>query len=151
MRRRPSIGRRDSGLLQRLALQLLVEPKLLLQVFVEVSIADTGAKPPQQVGHGESCQADSRTCWMAPIRRVNSARSDSRVFHTRRCERVVAGTAVVLGRTPFAAHIRIEQQTLQRWVERAFADDQDVVRDLPEALRDAIAVHGLTPQDSQDQ
>src|SRR6266516_1002697 len=63
------------------------------------------------------------------------------LFAPRGSQRVKACAAVVFGCTPLAFHPPFEQQALQRRVERALANLQDFVRDLTQALRNAVAMH----------
>jgi hypothetical protein len=57
-----------------------------------------------------------------------------------RRERVVPGTAVVLGRAPLGFRPTFEEQALQGWLEGAFAHFQHIAGDRSEPLSDAIAV-----------
>src|SRR3954466_7427356 len=66
-------------------------------------------------------------------------------------EGVVARAAIVLRRPPFGFHPAVEQQSLQRWIERALADAEYVFRELADAARDAVAVHRLAQQGAEDQ
>src|SRR4051812_29209515 len=68
-----------------------------------------------------------------------------------RGERVVARAPIVLGRPPFRLHPAVEQQPLQRWIERALADTEHVFGELANAARDAVAVHRLAEEGAEDQ
>src|SRR6478672_5537151 len=69
-----------------------------------------------------------------------------------RCrERVEACAPIVLRRSPLGAHMTVEEQTLQRGVERALSNLQDVARDLTQALRDAVPVHSAAGQRAEDE
>ena len=57
-------------------------------------------------------------------------------------ERVVAGAAVVLRRAPLGLHPAVEQQPLERGIQRALADLQHVVRRQAQVLDDAVAMLG---------
>src|SRR5262245_27394559 len=64
-------------------------------------------------------------------------------------ERVVACAPVVLGRSPLRLDAAVEQQALERRVERAFANLQDIPGELLDALCDAVAMHRATYERAQ--
>src|SRR4051812_9300165 len=73
------------------------------------------------------------------------------LFTAGGCERVIAGAPIVLRRSPFGSHPTVQEESLERWVERAFADLEDVVGGLLELQGDAIAVHGAFGEGFEDQ
>ena len=73
------------------------------------------------------------------------------VLAAARRQRVVARPAVVVGRGPLGFDVVVEEQPLQRWIERALANLQDVIRQLPLPLRDAVPVQRLAVQHPEDQ
>ena len=64
---------------------------------------------------------------------------------------VETGPAVVFRCTPLRTHPAIEQEPLQRRIERAFAHIQDVFGSLFQHLRDAVSVHFATGERLEDQ
>jgi hypothetical protein len=66
-------------------------------------------------------------------------------------ELVVAGSAVVVGRAPLGADPAPAQHPLERRVERALVDLEDVAGDLAEPERDPPAVHGLEGERLEDE
>src|SRR5712692_2514112 len=69
----------------------------------------------------------------------------------RRRERVKARAAVVLRGAPLPLHPSIEEQPLERRVQRALADLQHLVRRGPDVLGDAVAVHRTPDEGLEDQ
>jgi hypothetical protein len=69
----------------------------------------------------------------------------------RGSERVVAGAAIVLGRAPFALHPAVEEQPLERGIQRTLADAQHVVGGQAQVFDDAIAMLRTTDTRLQDQ
>src|SRR6185436_2148442 len=72
-------------------------------------------------------------------------------FLAGRGQRVVAGAAIVLRRAPLGFHPSVQQQPLQRGVERAFADLQHVLRHDLEPVGDAVAMQRPGDERAQDQ
>src|SRR3954469_4131695 len=66
-------------------------------------------------------------------------------------DRVEARAPVVFGRAPLGTDVAVEKETLERRVKRAFADLQYVTGDIANALRDAVAVHGVRGQRAEDE
>src|SRR5688572_13916210 len=65
-------------------------------------------------------------------------------------ERVVARAAVVLRRTPLGLYPVVEQQPLERGIQRTLADCQNIIRRQPQVLDDAVAVFGSAPERFQN-
>src|ERR1700759_574578 len=55
-------------------------------------------------------------------------------------ERVKAGAAIRFGHFPFGFDPALKEEALQRGIERAFFDSEDVLRDALDGERDAVAV-----------
>jgi len=70
---------------------------------------------------------------------------------SRRRQRVIPGTPIVFGRSPFGLHPAVQEEPLQRGVQRALADLEDVLRHGLEALRDGVAVERPAHERPQDQ
>ena len=66
-------------------------------------------------------------------------------------QRVVARAAVVLRRAPLGLHPAVEQQPLERRIQRTLPDPEHVVRRHPQVLDDAVAVLGAWPERLQDE
>ncbi len=64
---------------------------------------------------------------------------------------VIARTAVIFRRTPRGFNPAVQEQALQRGIKRAFSDLKDIVRDLFQSLRDAVAVHSARQEGSQNE
>src|SRR5260221_410039 len=75
----------------------------------------------------------------------------SELFAAGRSQRVKARAAIVFRRAPFALHPAFEQQALQRGIQRALADLQDVFGEHAQALRDAVAMLLAAGERLQDQ
>ena len=101
--------------------------------------ADAGAVSKRIRSH-----AVSSTRWIAKTSRSNSSRSAQPLLPGGR-QRVVARAAVVLRRAPLRLDPAVQQQPLQRGVERALADLQHFLRQHLEPLRDAVAVQRPRP------
>ena len=68
-----------------------------------------------------------------------------------RRQRVVARAAVVLGRAPFSPRPAVDQQPLERGVQRAFTNGEHVGGREPQMLNDAVAVLRAADERLQDQ
>ena len=88
---------------------------------------------------------------MAPTIRWNSFRSDVEPLSALGGDGVVARAAVVLRRAPFRADPAVEQQPLQRRIQRALADLQHIGGQQADAVGDAVAVLRAARQRPQDQ
>ena len=66
-------------------------------------------------------------------------------------EGVKLGAAIIFGGAPFRADPFLAFQAIERGIERALLDLQDVARDLLDALGDAPAVHRFERESFQDQ
>jgi hypothetical protein len=71
------------------------------------------------------------------------------MFTSGRCQRVVAGAAIVFGGSPPGTDPAVEKESLESGIERAFADLKNLFGDVPQALCDAIAVHRPQREDAQ--
>src|SRR5215469_15018461 len=65
-----------------------------------------------------------------------------------RCQRVIAGTAVIFGGAPLRLHPAVQQEPLERRIKRALTHDEEVFRDHLQMLRDAVAVFRAPAQRS---
>src|SRR5579884_1257706 len=73
------------------------------------------------------------------------------LFAARSRELVVAGAAVVFRGAPLGLDPSVKQQPLERGIERAFFNLQHFMRNLLDALGDAVAVHAAQAQRLEDE
>jgi hypothetical protein len=109
---------------------------LLGNISLELSVLETGpepTQPPHGLGRFEDALngGDDLRELVALGRKLLSSR-------TR--DRVIAGSPIVLGGAPFSVNIPVEQQSLQRRIQRAFPDLQNVIGQRFQALGDAVTV-----------
>src|SRR5690348_18434886 len=76
---------------------------------------------------------------------------DCELLPAGRRERVETGAAVVLRRAPLAADVAVEQESLQRGVQRALTNLEDLTRDLAQSLRNPVAVHRPALKRAEDE
>ena len=93
----------------------------------------------------------SGLCGWRATSRSNSSRSAARRRRPAAVMRVVAGAPVVVRHPPLGLHPAVQQQPLQRRVERALADQEHLVRGGAQMLGDAVAVRLAAHERLQDQ
>src|SRR4030095_10439444 len=65
-------------------------------------------------------------------------------------ELVIAGASVVLRGAPLGLYPAVDQEALQRGIQRALSDSQDIVRGQAQVLDDAVAVFRAADERLQD-
>jgi hypothetical protein len=124
------------GARQAVALQLLLAQRAVrLELFCEIRVQPAPTHPVAK-------PADQRTHRLRPSAGLSDRRDQAvellalggELFATERRQRVVARAPVVLGGAPLGVDPAVQQQPLQRRVQRALADLQHVVGDLLQAL-----------------
>src|SRR5215211_984915 len=66
-------------------------------------------------------------------------------------ERVVPRPAIVLRDAPLGFDVAVEEEALQRGIERALTDSQHVVRELAHSTADAVAMHRATNEGAKNE
>lgn len=67
------------------------------------------------------------------------------------CERIEASATVIFGRAPLGLDPAIEEEPLQRGIERALANLQYVLGNLSKALRDPVSMSWTRNETTEDQ
>src|SRR6185437_453276 len=113
-------------------------------LFGEIGFELPAAQPlTDAVPHSHSTLHDARN---AGEEELEAALLFGKLLFSGGGDAVVAGAPVVFRNRPFRRHIVIQQQTLQRGIERAFPHFQRVIRGLLNVLRDAPAVIGAAAE-----
>ena len=143
--------RRQAASLQPLGFAFEMELQLLTQVGLAAIAEEQGSQPASQripEAHGQVLCITRLT---PADRRSHFETSTASWARPALVKRVEAGAAIVLGRAPVRRDPALVLEAVERRIERALPDPQQVVRDLLDALRDRPAVHRLERDRPHDQ
>ena len=124
---------------------------LLAQVGVVARPTEEVQQPSEERLHGINPSGRPQHALNRANHAVELGAFGGKLFAARGGECVVAGAAIVLRRTPFGLHPAVEEQPLERGIQRTLADAQHVVGRQTQVLDDAIAMLRSADERLQDQ